>query len=154
MDNFRPDQNHPTTCHSLFVSIQLESAGGLSFWCIAVIAVWSGPRSISHRQNATECTTSTITPRPHMAKTTKSPLAPFSWTIHAHSPYSPGLAPTDYHLVPDLQRFLEENDFKQNVMSKIGLCHILHQKSQFWRTGTMSLQNRWQTVVDKEGKYY
>uniref|UniRef100_A0A8R1E3V5 Histone-lysine N-methyltransferase SETMAR n=1 Tax=Caenorhabditis japonica TaxID=281687 RepID=A0A8R1E3V5_CAEJA len=69
----------------------------------------SGPSSISHRSNATECTTSTITPRPHVAKTTKSLLATFSWTVLAHPSYSPDLA-SYYHLVPDMQRFLEGTD--------------------------------------------
>uniref|UniRef100_A0A8R1HWP4 Histone-lysine N-methyltransferase SETMAR n=1 Tax=Caenorhabditis japonica TaxID=281687 RepID=A0A8R1HWP4_CAEJA len=52
------------------------------------------------------------------------------WTVLAHPPYSPDLAPTDYHLVPDMQRSLEGTVFKQKVMSKLGLCHILHQISQ------------------------
>uniref|UniRef100_A0A8R1DYR0 Histone-lysine N-methyltransferase SETMAR n=1 Tax=Caenorhabditis japonica TaxID=281687 RepID=A0A8R1DYR0_CAEJA len=129
MDHFRPDPNHPTKCHSLFVSIQLESAG--------------------------ECNTSTITPRPHVAKTTKSLLATFTWTVLAHPSYSPDLAPTDYHLVSDMQRFLEGTDFKtKSDVENWLVSYFASKKPEFWRTGTMSLQNRWLTVVDKEVKYY
>uniref|UniRef100_A0A8R1IT44 Uncharacterized protein n=1 Tax=Caenorhabditis japonica TaxID=281687 RepID=A0A8R1IT44_CAEJA len=67
----------------------------------------SGPRSISHGSNATECTTSTITPIPHVAKTTKSLLKTSSWTVLSHPSYSPDLVPTDYYLVPDMQQSFE-----------------------------------------------
>uniref|UniRef100_A0A8R1IFH7 AB hydrolase-1 domain-containing protein n=1 Tax=Caenorhabditis japonica TaxID=281687 RepID=A0A8R1IFH7_CAEJA len=56
----------------------------------------SGPSSISPRSKVTEFTTSTITPRPHVGKTTKSLLETFSWTVLANPPYSQDLAPTDY----------------------------------------------------------
>uniref|UniRef100_A0A8R1EAI3 Histone-lysine N-methyltransferase SETMAR n=1 Tax=Caenorhabditis japonica TaxID=281687 RepID=A0A8R1EAI3_CAEJA len=115
----------------------------------------TGPNLNSPFSNVTECNTSTITPRPHVAKTTKSLLATFSWTVFAHPPYSPDLAPTDYHLVPDMQRFLKGTDFK--TISDVESCLVSYfasKKPEFWRTGTMSLQNRWQTFVDKEFKYY
>uniref|UniRef100_A0A8R1J158 Uncharacterized protein n=1 Tax=Caenorhabditis japonica TaxID=281687 RepID=A0A8R1J158_CAEJA len=69
--------------------------------------------------------------------------------------YSPDLAPTDYHLVSDMQRFLEGTDFKtiSDVENWI-VSYFASKKSEFWKTGTMSLQNRWHTVVDKEVKYY
>uniref|UniRef100_A0A8R1ID59 Histone-lysine N-methyltransferase SETMAR n=1 Tax=Caenorhabditis japonica TaxID=281687 RepID=A0A8R1ID59_CAEJA len=107
------------------------------------------------RSNATECNTFRITPRSHVAKTTKSLLATFSWTVLAHPPYSPGLAPTDYHLVPVMQRFLERTDFKTiNEVENWLVSYFASKKPEFWRTGTLSLQNRWQTFVDKEVKYY
>uniref|UniRef100_A0A8R1EW88 Histone-lysine N-methyltransferase SETMAR n=1 Tax=Caenorhabditis japonica TaxID=281687 RepID=A0A8R1EW88_CAEJA len=113
------------------------------------------PRLSSPRSNATECNTSTITPRPHVAKRTKSLLAKSSWTVLAHPPYSPNLAPTDYHLVPDMQRFLEGIDFKtKSDVENWQVSYFASKKPEFWRRGTMSLQNRWQTFVDKEVKYY
>uniref|UniRef100_A0A8R1HYS1 Histone-lysine N-methyltransferase SETMAR n=1 Tax=Caenorhabditis japonica TaxID=281687 RepID=A0A8R1HYS1_CAEJA len=113
-----------------------------------------GPSSISSRSNVTKCTTSTITPRPHVAKTTKSLLETFSWTVLAHPPYSPDLAPSEYHLVPDMQRFLEGTDFKtKSDVENWLVSYFASKKPEFWRTGTISLQNRWQAVVDKEVKY-
>uniref|UniRef100_A0A8R1I5S3 Histone-lysine N-methyltransferase SETMAR n=1 Tax=Caenorhabditis japonica TaxID=281687 RepID=A0A8R1I5S3_CAEJA len=115
----------------------------------------SGPSLISSRSNAIECTTSTITPRPHVAKTTESLLETLSWTVLAHPPYSPDLAPTNYQLVPDMQRVLEGTDFKtKNDVENWLVSYFASKKPEFWRTGTVSLQNRWQTVVDKEVKYY
>uniref|UniRef100_A0A8R1IQJ9 Histone-lysine N-methyltransferase SETMAR n=1 Tax=Caenorhabditis japonica TaxID=281687 RepID=A0A8R1IQJ9_CAEJA len=113
------------------------------------------PRLSSPRSNATECNTSTITPRPHVAKTTKSLLETFRWTVLADPPYSPDLAPTDYHLFSDMQRSLEGTDFKtKSDVENWLVSYFASKKLEFWRTGTMSLQNRWQTFVDKEVKYY
>ena len=36
--------------------------------------------------------------RPHVAKSTRKKLLDFGWEILPHPPYSPDLAPTDYHL--------------------------------------------------------
>uniref|UniRef100_A0A8R1EFA7 Uncharacterized protein n=1 Tax=Caenorhabditis japonica TaxID=281687 RepID=A0A8R1EFA7_CAEJA len=113
------------------------------------------PSLTSPRSNFTECTTSTITPRPHVAKTTKSLLATFSWAVLARPLYSSDLAPTDYHLFSDMQRSLEENDFKTiSDVENWLVSYFATKKPEFWRRGTMSLQNRWQTLVDKEGIYY
>uniref|UniRef100_A0A8R1DI25 Uncharacterized protein n=1 Tax=Caenorhabditis japonica TaxID=281687 RepID=A0A8R1DI25_CAEJA len=69
-------------------------------------------------------------------------------------PYSPDLAPTDSHLFSDMQRFLEGTDFKTiSDVENWLVSYFASKKPEFWRTGTMSLQNRWQTVVDKEVKY-
>uniref|UniRef100_A0A8R1IG05 Mos1 transposase HTH domain-containing protein n=1 Tax=Caenorhabditis japonica TaxID=281687 RepID=A0A8R1IG05_CAEJA len=77
------------------------------------------------------------------------------WTVLAHPPYSPDLAPTDYHSVPDMQRFLEGTVFKtKSGFENWLVSYFASKKPEFWKTGTMSLQNRWQTVVDKEVTYY
>uniref|UniRef100_A0A8R1IF24 Histone-lysine N-methyltransferase SETMAR n=1 Tax=Caenorhabditis japonica TaxID=281687 RepID=A0A8R1IF24_CAEJA len=101
----------------------------------------SGPSSISHLSNVTECNTSTITPRPNVAKTTKSLLETLSWTVLAHPPYSPDLAPTNYHLVPDMQRVLEGTDFKtKRDVENWLVSYFASKKPEFLRTGTMSAE--------------
>ncbi|EFO95390.1 hypothetical protein CRE_09340 [Caenorhabditis remanei] len=65
--------------------------------------------------------------KPHTAKTIKSLLATLHWTVLTHPPYSPDLAPSDYHLFSDMHRSL--------------------------RKGIASLPTKWQTVVDKGGHY-
>jgi hypothetical protein len=53
------------------------------------------------------------------AKTPRSPtdcsLAVAIWECHKHSPYSPNLAPSDYHLFSPLKKHLGGNRF-QNVV--------------------------------------
>uniref|UniRef100_A0A8R1IK49 Histone-lysine N-methyltransferase SETMAR n=1 Tax=Caenorhabditis japonica TaxID=281687 RepID=A0A8R1IK49_CAEJA len=78
-----------------------------------------------------------------------------SWTVLVHPPYSPDLAPTDYHSFSDKQRSHEGTDFK--TISDVENCLVSYfasKKPEFLRTGTMSLQNRWKNVVNNETKYY
>src|SRR3954469_19479672 len=49
--------------------------------------------------------------RPHTAKETKAKILELGFETLAHPPYSPDLAPTDYHLFGSLQHFLEEQSF-------------------------------------------
>uniref|UniRef100_A0A8R1ED13 Uncharacterized protein n=1 Tax=Caenorhabditis japonica TaxID=281687 RepID=A0A8R1ED13_CAEJA len=46
------------------------------------------------------------------------------------------------------------NDPKKSDVENWLVSYCASKKPEFWRTGTMSLQNRWHTVVDKESKYY
>ncbi|GBO15143.1 hypothetical protein AVEN_201436-1 [Araneus ventricosus] len=44
--------------------------------------------------------------RPHTAAATQELLDQFGWEIFDHPPYSPNLAPSDFHLLPKLKEFL------------------------------------------------
>jgi len=44
--------------------------------------------------------------RPHVARDTKALLDRFGWDVISHTPYSPDLAPTDYHLFLNLKEHL------------------------------------------------
>ncbi|XP_014790550.1 histone-lysine N-methyltransferase SETMAR-like [Octopus bimaculoides] len=45
--------------------------------------------------------------RPHTARLTKTLLEELGWEILPHPPYSPDLAPSDYHLFRGLQNHLD-----------------------------------------------
>ena len=53
-----------------------------------------------------------INARLHFSRKIMATLSTFSWIVLLHLPYSPDLALQDYWLFPDLQRYLEEKDFK------------------------------------------
>ncbi|GBM09283.1 hypothetical protein AVEN_129823-1, partial [Araneus ventricosus] len=44
--------------------------------------------------------------RPHTAAATQELLDQFGWEIFGHPPYSPDLAPSDFHLFLKLKEFL------------------------------------------------
>jgi histone-lysine N-methyltransferase SETMAR len=52
--------------------------------------------------------------RPHTAARTKALLQQFNWEIFEHPPYSPGLAPSDYHLFTKMKVWLANERFKTN----------------------------------------
>ena len=49
--------------------------------------------------------------RPHTAKATWNKLVELGWEVLAHPPYSPDLAPSDYHLFRALKNFLRGKSY-------------------------------------------
>jgi hypothetical protein len=52
--------------------------------------------------------------RPHTAVRTGTLLDYFNWELFDHSPYSPDLAPSDYHLLTYLKNWLRSQRFNNN----------------------------------------
>jgi histone-lysine N-methyltransferase SETMAR len=92
--------------------------------------------------------------RPHIAKSTREKLLKLGWITVPHLPYSPDLAPTDYHLFRSLSNYLRDKTFDDENDIKMELLNFFDQKSQdFYESGIMSLPERWQQVVDSSGAY-
>ena len=49
--------------------------------------------------------------RPHIAKSSHEKLLELGWIVIPHPPYSPDLAPTDYHLFRSLADHLRDKKF-------------------------------------------
>ena len=58
--------------------------------------------------------------RPHTAKLTKEKLAKLGWEVLNHPPYSPDLAPSDFHLFRSMANKLnnEQMKFKNETEAK------------------------------------
>jgi histone-lysine N-methyltransferase SETMAR len=92
--------------------------------------------------------------RPHIAKSTQQKLLELGWVVLPHPPYSPDLAPTDYHLFRSLADDLREKKFDDEDDLKIYLDNFFSRKSQeFYERGILSLPKRWRQVVDNNGAY-
>jgi histone-lysine N-methyltransferase SETMAR len=92
--------------------------------------------------------------RPHIANTTHQKLLDLGWTVLPHPPYSPDLAPTDYHLFRSLAAFLDKNKFDDEDHLKQELENFFKQKStEFDGEGISSLPVRWKKVIDSNGAY-
>ncbi|CAF4865640.1 unnamed protein product [Rotaria socialis] len=68
--------------------------------------------------------------RPHIAKSTREKLLKLGWITVPHSPYSPDLAPTDYHLYRSPSNHLNEKKFDGEKHLKMDLADFFGQKSQ------------------------
>uniref|UniRef100_A0A1B6CNN9 Mos1 transposase HTH domain-containing protein n=1 Tax=Clastoptera arizonana TaxID=38151 RepID=A0A1B6CNN9_9HEMI len=61
--------------------------------------------------------------RPHAARQTQDLLTDFLWDVFGHPPYSPDLAPSDFHLFPHLKQhlrgrtFANDDELKEEVES-------------------------------------
>ncbi|CAF4933789.1 unnamed protein product, partial [Rotaria socialis] len=82
--------------------------------------------------------------RPHIAKSTREKLLKLGWITVPHPPYSPDLAPTDYHLYRSPSNRLNEKKFDDEKHLKMDLADFFGQKSQdFYERVNFSLPERW-----------
>ncbi|KAG8231260.1 hypothetical protein J437_LFUL011114 [Ladona fulva] len=87
--------------------------------------------------------------RPQVYPQTQDLLKGFRWTVIPHPPYSPDLAPSDYHLFPKLkehlggQRFWTDDEVKEEVT-----CFLNRLVAEFYDMGIQKLEYRLQKCLD------
>ncbi|CAF1429343.1 unnamed protein product [Adineta ricciae] len=92
--------------------------------------------------------------RPHVAKSIREKLLKLGWFKIPRPPYSPDLAPTDYHLFRSLSNYLREKNFHDENDLKTDLANFFDRKSQdFYETRILSLPEHWRKVIDSNGAY-
>jgi [histone H3]-lysine36 N-dimethyltransferase SETMAR len=92
--------------------------------------------------------------RPHTAKITQQKLKEFGWEILPHPPYSPDIAPSDYHLFQSLQHFLDGKEFKGKNEVENAINSYFTQKSKdFFRDGIEKLPEGWSKIIENDGNY-
>lgn len=92
--------------------------------------------------------------RPHVAKNTMQKLNELGWEILPHPPYSPDMAPTDYHLFRSLTNHLSNKEFKNQDEVKSSIAGFISGKTRdFFDSGIKKLVNRWQIIIETEGQY-
>lgn len=92
--------------------------------------------------------------RPHIARSTREKLLELGWEILVHPPYSPDLAPSDFHLFLSMSNALQSESFVDDDHLKQWLADFFASKpAQFYKNGIHSLPDRWKKVVDSDGDY-
>ena len=77
------------------------------------------------------------------------------WEVLEHPPYSPDLAPSDYHLFRSLQHFLRGKEFRTMDEIKENISRYFASKPPgFYVKGISRLQERWEKVLEFEGDYF
>ncbi len=66
--------------------------------------------------------------RPHIAKSRHEKLFKLGWIVVPHPPYSPDLAPTDYHLFRSLADHLREKKIRRRIRPQNGPRQLLQPK--------------------------
>lgn len=92
--------------------------------------------------------------RPHTSMQTQKKLRELNWDLLIHPPYSPDLAPSDFHLFRSLQNNLTGKKFASREALKNYLDSFFANKLiSFYDRGIRMLPERWKQVVENDGNY-
>lgn len=92
--------------------------------------------------------------RPHTARITQDLLASFGWDIVTHPPYSPDLAPSDYHLFTKLKEFLGGKRFADDEELKEAVLKWFQDlERNVYEEGIQKLLPRLKKCIDLNGDY-
>jgi histone-lysine N-methyltransferase SETMAR len=92
--------------------------------------------------------------RPHVSARSLTKISELNWELLPHPPYSPDLAPSDYHLFRSLEHFLRgkklscPDEIKQEVEN-----FIASKQEDFFKQGIEKLVGRWEKVIETGGEY-
>jgi histone-lysine N-methyltransferase SETMAR len=77
-----------------------------------------------------------------------------NWEILDHPPYSPDLAPYNYHLFRSFQNHLYNKKFEsfEEVIDAI-LAYFESKPRSFYNAGIEKLATHWETVIASNGNY-
>ena len=93
--------------------------------------------------------------RPHVAKPVKTYLKTIKWEVLPHPPYSPDIAPSDFHLFRSMAHGLAEQRFRSYEDTKMWIdAWIAAKDVSFFRRGIHLLPERWEKVVSCDGLYF
>lgn len=91
---------------------------------------------------------------PHTSKMTKKKLADIGWEVLPHPPYSPDIAPSDYHLFRSFKGWLKGKRYDDIDELKAGIQEFFDSKpAQFYQRGIYNLLDRWDQIITYEGDY-
>ena len=88
--------------------------------------------------------------RPHTARPTIDALEKLKFEVLSHPPYSPDLAPSNFHFFPHLKRthFTSDEEVKQTVTS-----WIKQKTPEFFIDGMRKLVLGWEKCIERQGDY-
>ena len=85
---------------------------------------------------------------------TRDTIASFRWTILPHRPYSPDLAPSDYHLFSPIKEGLRGKHYASDEEVKTAVTMWLKkQLAECYEAGIHALIWRRNVAIEKNGDY-
>jgi histone-lysine N-methyltransferase SETMAR len=90
----------------------------------------------------------------HTARVARAALQECGIEQLSHPPYSPDLAPSDFHLFPNLKKHLRGRRFScdEDLKSEVEQW-LSDQKESFFSEGVEKLRQRYQMCIEKQGGY-
>lgn len=92
--------------------------------------------------------------RPHTSLETREAITKLGWTVLPHPPYSPDLAPSDFHLFGPLKHALRGKKFEDDEAVIHAAKTWLRDQDNIWyKQGIHALVSRWRKAVLVDGDY-
>lgn len=92
--------------------------------------------------------------RAHTANVTSSTITKLGWEVLVHPPYSPDLAPSDYHLFGPLKDHLGGTKFDTDEDVRNAVQKWLHTMPEtFFSAGFRALPTWWKKCIEVQGDY-
>jgi histone-lysine N-methyltransferase SETMAR len=92
--------------------------------------------------------------RPHTARRTIDVIAELKWELLPHPPYSPDLAPSDYHLFGELKKPLRGIHFDSlKAVQKAVNNWVSSTPEKFFENGLKKLIKHWYKCIELKGDY-
>lgn len=92
--------------------------------------------------------------RPHTARATTALIKEFGWKTVTQPPYSPDVAPSDFHLFLELKKHLGGTHFDTDEDVKEEVLNFLRgQAGEFYDSGIKKWVPRMQKCIDRNGEY-
>ncbi|KAG5316282.1 MOS1T transposase, partial [Pseudoatta argentina] len=93
--------------------------------------------------------------RPHVAKPVKTYLETLKWEVLPHPPYSPVIAPSNFHLFRSMAHGLADRRFHSYEEAQKWIDSWIASKDMsFFRRGIHVLPERWEKVGSSDGQYF
>ena len=89
----------------------------------------------------------------HRELATQKKLAYLGFQCLNHPPYSPDLAPSDYHLFPGLKKQLKGRHFSSDAVIAAEVTWLVGQRSEFFVSGLQKLEQRAKKCIALRGEY-
>jgi histone-lysine N-methyltransferase SETMAR len=90
----------------------------------------------------------------HTAKVTKKKLSDLMWEVLPHPPYSPDMAPSDFHLFTSLKNWLKGKRYADIDEVRAGVQEYFDSKpAEFYARGFTKLPDIWEEIIGFDGDY-
>ena len=94
------------------------------------------------------------TARPHTARTTVATITDLHFECLPHPPYSPDLAPSDFHMFGPLREARGGKKFRSDEEVRHAVREWLRGlPKEFFSKGIYALCNRWRTCIERGGDH-
>jgi transposase len=91
--------------------------------------------------------------RPHTARATIDVLETLKFELLSHPPYSPDLAPSDFHFYPHIKRGLKGTYFTSDNEVKQAVTSWIKKRTEFFIDGMRKLVLSWEKFIERQGDY-